>query len=122
MFGDYGATALFPNGEAVKAPIFFERKNLSDLFGTLTSKKRIQRLMERLREAKEVGAKMILAVEATDAEVLAGTPFSQVPGMTVMKTITTMWFKYDLVPMFCASREVMAWRMMNIWGTWEKLR
>ena len=121
MFGDYGALTQTKNGEH-KSPLFFERKSLPDLFGTLTNQERHQRLRQRCLEAKEVGATLILAIEGTDRQVMAGIPRSQVDGKTVMRIIDTMWKRYNLIPMFCQDRRAMAWRMVNMWKTWEESR
>ena len=119
--GDYGAATLTNGEQLAMIPVFFQRKGLPDLFGTLTNEKRHSLLRDQCLMAIEVRAKLILAIEGTDEDVLNGFAYSDVPGTTVMKAITTMWFRYDLIPMLCASRDVMEWRMMNIWKTWERL-
>ena len=118
-FGDYSALYRSKTGTEHKSPIFFERKSLPDLFGTLTDENRHKRLRDRCKEANEVGAKIILAIEGTDQEVWEGVKNSQVKGATILKILDTMWLKYDLIPMFCSSRQLMAWRMVNMWNTFR---
>lgn len=101
--------------------MFFERKSIPDLFGTLTDESRIERLKSRCREAMEVNAKLILMIEGTDRKVMDGYERSKVKGSSILKTIDTFWYKYDLMPMFCADRRVMAWRMVNLWKTFRRL-
>ena len=118
-FGDYGALYKQKMAEW-KSPFFFERKSLPDLFGTLTNEERHRRLRERCVEAQEYKAKLIIAIEGTDREVMKGIERSKVNGKTIMKILDTMWLKYDLIPMFCADRMTMAWRMVNLWKTFEE--
>ena len=120
-FGDYGALYQLQNGVECKSPVFFERKSIPDLFGTLTDESRIERLKNRCKEAIEVKAKLILMIEGTDRKVMDGYERSKVKGSSILKTIDTFWYKYDLMPMFCADRRVMAWRMVNLWKTFERL-
>lgn len=118
-FGDYGALYTDKSGEH-KSPIFFERKSLSDLWGTLTNDERHVRFKNRINEAKEVGAKLILAIEGSDADVMAGIDRSKFSGESMMRMLMTLWVRYDLEPMFCSSRPLMAWRMVNLWASWER--
>jgi len=70
--------------------------------------------------SREVNAQMILAIEGTDKDVLDGFKRSTFSGGSMMKMLDTLWVKYDLYPMFCCTRQVMAWRMVNLWKSWER--
>ena len=100
-FGDYWCS--YESGEEM--PICFERKSISDLFGTLTSGH--ERFRRELQKAKDNGFKIILIVEGSISDVLAGASHSTVEGKTILKTMFTMWLKYDLVPVFCNNRAEM---------------
>jgi len=111
-FGDYAAVGT---GEICKdafLPIFFERKSLSDLSGTIQNKENHKRFHQELLRAQDVNAKLLLAIEGTDQQVMDEC------GMSVMKALTTMWMRYDLMPLFCSSRWMMEWRMVNIWAAY----
>lgn len=99
--GDYGAE--YTDGS--RCEIFFERKSIGDLFGTLTTGHK--RFHDELVRAKDGGKKLILAIEGTVQDVLRGSQYSQVSGQTILKKLMTLWLKYDLTPMFFASRKEM---------------
>lgn len=86
-------------------PVCFERKSIGDLFGTLTNGH--ERFRKELDRAKENNFKIILIVEGTLSEVLAGYKHSSVKGSSILKTMFTLWMKYDLTPVFCPNRSEM---------------
>lgn len=92
--GDYGCT--FKNGYT--PPVYFERKALGDLFSTLTSG--YKRFKQEILRAKDNDVKLYLLIEATILDVQMGANHSTVKGDTILKTINTLWLKYDLVPFF----------------------
>ena len=105
-YGDYTALA---HGHPI--PIVFERKGISDLFGTMTSGyERFKREMER---AKESSMKLILIIEGSYSSVWDGIPQSQFDGSSMMKKLATLYVKYDLEYIFCESRRVMARRIAD---------
>lgn len=108
-FGDYWCS--YENGKEM--PIAYERKSISDLYGTLTSG--MERFKRELVRASENKFKLILAIEGTLSEVLVGSPHSEVKGETIMKTIHTLWVKYDLVPQFWPNRSEMKRGMLETW-------
>jgi ERCC4-type nuclease len=91
--------------DGTEMPIAFERKSCADLFGTLT--KGMERFKRELARAKEGGLQLILIIEGTVCDVLAGIPHSQVKGESILKTVFTLWVKYDLIPIFCPNRSEM---------------
>lgn len=100
--GDYAAE--FNDG--TRPPIMFERKGINDLFGTMG--KGYPRFKKELARAKDAGLQLILIIEGTLAEVYAGVPHSTMEGATVVQKLFTLWIRYDLQPVFCASRKEMA--------------
>lgn len=105
-YGDYTAIV-----KEKPVPIVFERKGISDLFGTMTSGyERYKREMERAREA---GVKLILIVEGTYSDVWEGTKHSQFDGPSMLKKLATLYVKYDHEYILCESRRVMARRIVD---------
>lgn len=100
--GDYACEYV----GGILCPVMFERKGLNDLFSTLTSGH--VRFKKELRRAKEAEHKLILIIEGTVADVLNGVPHSRKEGISILRTILTMWVRYDLMPVFCTSRREMA--------------
>jgi len=99
--GDY--MVEFVDGH--RPPVSFERKNLSDLFGTMgKGYKRFKREMER---AENSGVQLILIIEGTVKDVLRGPDFGTQEGIRVLRRILTLWVRYDLPVIFCQDREEM---------------
>ena len=100
--GDYGCK--FKDG--FSPPVFFERKALGDLFSTLTSG--YKRFKKEILRAGETNTQLILIIEGTLSKVLNGTKYCRVEGKTIVKTIFTLWVKYNLIPVFCKDRTEMS--------------
>ena len=100
-FGDYWAA--YETGQEM--PVCFERKGISDLFGTLSGG--MERFKRELERARDNNFKIILIVEGTLSEVIAGAKYSTVEGKSILKTMFTLWVKYDVVPVFCPNRSEM---------------
>jgi len=100
-FGDY--TAMI---DGRQVPICFDRKNLGDLYGTMTSG--YERFKREMARAKEVGHKLILITEDTYSEVLEGYSHSEYSGESMIKKLQTLRIKYDLEWWPCTSRQEMA--------------
>lgn len=117
-FGDY--SAIYQDKEEWKSPLFFTRKSIGDLYSTLANEENHQRFKREMYRAKDSSAQLILAIEGTDQDIFDGHKYSKLPGQTMMKILDTLWMKYDLYPMFCENRRVMAWRMVNLWSTFRR--
>lgn len=112
-FGDYSAIVC---GKV--APLVFERKGISDLFGTLgNGHDRFKRELER---AKQANFKLVLMIEGTYTDVWNGVEHSQMDGRTILKIMATMYCKYDLEYHFCESRRVMARRIADTFAAIER--
>ena len=86
--------------------IFFERKSIPDLFGTMgKGYKRFRREIQRCQEKK---AELIVIIEGTVTDILRGTKYSQVDGLRILRTILSVWNKYKVVSVFCRDRKEMA--------------
>ena len=99
--GDYGC--LYKDGHS--CPVFFERKNIPDLFSTLS--KGHDRFRKEIARAREFEQSLILIIEGTMSKVAKGYKYSSVKGQTIIKTLFTLWLKYGIVPIFCKNRKEM---------------
>ena len=113
-FGDYQAMT----DSLGTLPITFERKSIGDLWGTMTSGyDRFKREMERAAAHKH---KLIILVEGTYSEVLAGFSRSEFSGESMVKKLATLECKYDVPSWFCESRDVMARRIVDTFSAVER--
>lgn len=108
-FADYWCE--YETGETM--PICFERKALGDLFGTLSGG--MERFKRELDRAKEAKFKLIIAIEGTLSEVLVGAPHSSVKGEQIVKTLNTLWVKYDVPHIYFPNRSEMKYQMIALW-------
>lgn len=108
-FADYWCS--YESGDNM--PIVFERKSISDLFGTLTSG--MERFKRELDKAHTAKFKLIIAIEGTLSEVLVGAPHSSVKGETIVKTLNTLWVKYDVPHIYFPNRSEMKRQMIETW-------
>lgn len=100
--GDYGAR--FKDNHL--PPIFFERKSIPDLFGTLG--KDYKRFKKEIMRSKESNSELILIIEGTITDILHGTRFTQVQGISILRTILSIWNRYQVACVFCRNRNEMA--------------
>lgn len=104
---DYGVR--FKDGHVPQ--VFFERKSISDLFGTMgTGYKRFKRKMIACHDSKTT---MILIIEGTMLRVQhwesPAAKYSQqvFTGEAMIKKLFTLWHRYGLLSVYCKSREEM---------------
>jgi len=100
--GDYAVE--YNNGYI--PPLNFERKSISDLYGTLG--KGYTRFKKELARAKQSNIKLILIIECSFTKVSKGYAKSNMLGETVIKRLFTLWVKYDIPIIFCNDRIEMA--------------
>lgn len=105
-FGDY---AMKLASDEAYVPIFFERKSIQDLWGTLTVG--IERFKRELEKAKESKVTLYLAIEGSIYDVYAGSSFSTIMGSQIVRTIFSLKVRYGLEPVFCPNREQMKYYM-----------
>ena len=105
-YGDYAGAWEDKNGKHIEfMPIFFERKSLGDLYGTLG--KGMERFKKEMQRADEDGVKLIIIVEACLTEVLNGYEHSKMEGDSIIKTMMTLWVKHDVPHILCNDRDDM---------------
>jgi len=92
--------------DAHRPSIYFERKSITDLFGTMgKGYKRFRREIQRSQEKK---AELIIIIEGTVTDILRGTKYSQIDGLKILRTILSVWNNYKVVSVFCRDRKEMA--------------
>ena len=112
-YGDY--TAII---HEKPVPIVFERKGISDLFGTMTSG--YERYKKEMKRAKDDGVKLILIIEGSYSEVWDGIKHSAFSGESMMKKLAMMYVRHDQEYIFCESRRVMARRIADVYSAIER--
>ena len=117
--GDYSA-----QGQSV----VIERKSVSDLFGSFSKNYDAER--DKILKAKELGLKYILAIEASATEIRKGHTYwkdgvlreSAKSGISQIKQLMTIQRKYDVTVWFCASRQDMAFLIMEYLLASERIK
>lgn len=109
-FGDY--TAMIGSDEEgfKQVPVVFERKSISDLWGTMTSG--YERFRKEIKKAEEAKFKLILITECSYSEVAHGFDRSEYTGESMIKKLSMLYVKYDLEWWPCSGREEMAHRIV----------
>ena len=100
--GDYACQ--FKDGHI--PPVFFERKSLGDLFGTMG--KGYPKFKREMIKANEQEITLILIIENPLTDVLNGHAYSTMEGISVVRKLFTLWCKHGLKPVFCKNRREMA--------------
>ena len=101
IVGDYSAILA----DGYRSQTIFERKSIGDVFGTLT--KDYSRFKEEVLRAKDNGITLIIIIEGSLSKVLSGFKHSGVKGISIIKTLFTLWVRYGIHPVFCKDREEM---------------
>jgi len=87
-------------------PIVFERKELFEIFGTLSQG--YKRFHKEILRAKDKQIQVIILVNGTLTQLLQGSPFSKRSPDSIIKQIFTLMIKYNIWTAFMVSREEMA--------------
>jgi ERCC4-type nuclease len=96
--GDYGCR--FEDGYEV--PVYFERKSLTDLFGTLGDG--YARFKKEIIRAKESEKRLIVIVEKCLLSVDRGCERSFRSGNAILTQLFTLRARYGLETVFCTNR------------------
>ena len=114
--GDY--SAIMADGH--QPTIFFERKSIPDLFGTFTTG--YQRFREEIRRSRQSGVELILIIEGTVTDILKGTKYSQVDGLQILRTVLSIYDRYQITHIFCRNREEMSTYIAERFCSYERKR
>lgn len=113
---DYGDYSCHSNG--IVCPVFFERKGLGDLFGTLG--KGYSRFKKEVSRCNLDGNKLVIIIEGTLKDVLNGYKHSKMSGIGIIRTMCTLQWKYGVNFVCCSSREEMALYIIEQFSAWER--
>jgi hypothetical protein len=120
---DYGAI----HGEGAWDAVLFERKSLGDLFGSFHGKA-YRREKAKIQVAQEQGYELILAIEGSLSDVLAGFTYrkggricrSRKSGLAMARQLMTIERRYGVRVWFCGTRKEMAWRIIEYYLAGER--
>ena len=93
-YGDY--RCRYKDGTVSK--LVYERKSLGDLFGTMG--KGYGRFKKEVQRCKDDEGQMIVIIETSVSKVLKGTEHSKMSGVSVLRKLFTIWFRYG-IPFVC---------------------
>ena len=113
---DYGDYSAHSQGKVCR--VFFDRKGLGDLFGTLS--KGNERFKREIKRCVDDGNRLIIIVEAPLSKVLKGFSRSKIPGLTIVKTLFTLTVKYNVQCVFSKDRADMQHYIENYFSAWER--
>jgi ERCC4-type nuclease len=99
--GDYGCQ--YENGEI--PPIYFERKSISDLFGTLSTG--YKRFKKEIIKAKENKLILVIIIEGSLTKIIKGVDESQRSGDEVCQQLFTIMCRYQVPFICCKDRQEM---------------
>ena len=114
--GDYGCQ--YEDGFVV--PVYFERKSIGDLWGTMT--KGYTRFKKEIDRVKEADVLMFIAIEGSYTKVSKGYRYSKVKGISIHRTLNTIYLKYGIKAMYCTTRVEMAAQIAEFYSSYGKLR
>ena len=100
--GDYGVRYR----DGVRPPVYFERKAIGDLWGTMTHD--YPRWKRELKRAREAGVTLILIIEGSLTDVGSGWIHSGFPGPSMEQKLFTIQVRYSLPIVFSNNRLEMA--------------
>ena len=114
-FGDYAAKL---DGSNNFLPVFWERKSLADLWGTLTTG--MDRFKAEVARAKESNVTLYLGIEASMTDVYKGFDRSDVLGSQIIRTLYTFKTKYGVEPVFCNSRDELKYHVIETYDALDR--
>lgn len=100
--GDYGVKFF----DGYTPPLFFERKSKNDLFISLG--KDYKRFKRELLRAQENNMQLILIIECSITDILKGSKYSMIEGITIIKKLFTLWVRHNLAFICCRNRDEMS--------------
>lgn len=112
-YGDYSAVS----GD-LTCPIFFERKGLGDLFGTLG--KGYARFKREASRCALDGNRLVILIEGSFSDIISGYKHSTMSGIGVLRTLFTLYVKYGIHFVCFNNRYDMANYIVECFSAWER--
>jgi ERCC4-type nuclease len=100
--GDYGCCYI----DNHIPPVFFERKSIPDLFGTLS--KGYKRFKKEILRSKEQQVLLVIIIEGSLTKILKGYERSKRGGDEITKQLFTLMVRHHIPFICCSNREEMA--------------
>jgi len=114
--GDY--TAMFEDN--IMSGVYFERKAIGDLWGSLT--KDYNRIKKEIERARAVEVTLIIIVEGNLSKIFKGYRHSKIQGVSIIKTLFSVWCRYGILPVFVKDREEMSEYIIHYFWALERKR
>jgi len=108
-YGDYRAKL----DDGYLPSIVFERKSISDLFGTLS--KGYERFKKEINKAKKDNVQLIIIIEGTLTKISKGNKYSHRSGDSIIKQLFTLMIKHNILFVCCKDRSEMANYITNFY-------
>lgn len=100
-------------------PVYFQRKGIGDLFGSLT--KGYSRIKEEIARTQANDLTLIIIIEGTLSKIFKGYRHSGIKGISIIKTLFSLWCRYGVIPVFVKDREEMSLYIINYYlAIWRK--
>jgi len=97
-YGDYRMRFL----DGKMSSTVFERKTVADLFGSMT--KGHERFKKEIAKARSNNALLIIIIEGSLSKVAKGIRHSKVQGISIIRTVFSLWVRYGVIPVFAKDR------------------
>ena len=115
---EYGDYSCHCDGQVCS--VFFERKSLSDLFGTLG--KGYNRFKREVNRSIEDGNLLVIIIESTLTDIIKGYKHSSMKGEGIMRTLFTLMTRHHIPFICCSSRKEMTTYISEFYRSWFKNR
>lgn len=115
-FGDYACEL----SDGTMPTIFFERKSIPDLFGTMSQG--YERFRKMLRKAEEADVKIVIIIEGSLRRVYKGYARSQRTGHSVVKQLMTIRAVYGAEVIFFQDRLEMGAYVAHCFDAYKRLK
>ncbi len=115
-FGDYA----YEMEDGTMPPLFFERKSIPDLFGTLS--RGYERFRRMLRKAAEAEVRVVIIVEGSLRKINKGYARSQRTGPSIVRQLFTLRAVYGVDLVFCQDRAEAAAYVVHCFDAYRRMK
>ncbi len=114
-YGDYRMRFL----DGKMSNTVFERKTVADLFGSMT--KGHERFKKEITRARSNSVLLIIIVEGSLSKVAKGIRHSKIQGISIIRTVFSLWIRYGVIPVFAKDRHEAAEYIIQYYmAEWRK--